>query len=94
MFLVVNPSGTRRDIARTPIVGSTTAGTNGNVAVFELPSGLRISFTAMRVTRHDGHTPHPLVGVRPDVPVEPTIAGLRAGRDEVLEQGLALARTQ
>lgn len=76
------------------IVGSTTAGTNGNVAVFELPSGLRISFTAMRVTRHDGHTPHHLVGVRPDVPVEPTIAGLRAGRDEVLEQGLALARTQ
>ncbi len=76
------------------IVGSTTAGTNGNVAVFDLPSGLRISFTAMRVTGHDGHTPHHLTGVRPDVPAEPTIAGLRAGRDEVLERALALARTQ
>ena len=41
----------------------------------------------MRVTRHDGRSPHHLVGVTPDVPVAPTLAGLRAGRDEVLERG-------
>ncbi len=74
------------------IVGSATAGTNGNVATFDVPGGFRISFTAMRVTGHDGQKPHHLVGIRPDVPVEPTIAGLRAGRDEVLERGLELAR--
>jgi C-terminal processing protease CtpA/Prc len=74
------------------IVGSTTAGTNGNVAAFVVPSGLRIAFTGMRVTGHDGRTPHHLAGVKPDVPMVPTIAGLRAGRDEVLERALALIR--
>ncbi len=29
------------------------------------------------------------VGLRPDVPVQPTIAGVRAGRDEVLDAALA-----
>jgi hypothetical protein len=28
--------------------------------------------------------------VRPTVPVEPTLAGIRAGRDEVLERALAI----
>jgi hypothetical protein len=73
------------------IVGATTAGTNGNVASFLTPGGFNLGFTAMRVTGHDGRSPHHLVGVRPDVPVEPTLIGLRAGRDEVLERGLAVA---
>lgn len=76
------------------IVGATTAGANGNVAVFGVPSGYRISFTGMRVTGHDGTTPHHLVGVKPDVPVAPTLEGLRNGRDEVLERALALIRGQ
>src|SRR4029453_18681468 len=33
------------------IVGRPTAGTNGNVASFVTPSGFRVSFTGMRVTR-------------------------------------------
>lgn len=74
------------------IVGGTTAGTNGNVATFVTPGGFNIGFTGMRVTRHDGRSPHHLVGVTPDVAVNPTIAGLRAGRDEVLERGLAVIR--
>jgi C-terminal processing protease CtpA/Prc len=44
----------------------------------------------MRVTRHDG-SPFHLAGVRPTVPVEPTVAGIRAGRDEVLERALEIA---
>ena len=73
------------------IVGTTTAGTNGNVASFMTPGGFNVSFTGMRVTRHDGTSPHHLVGVTPDVPVTPTLEGVRAGRDEVLARGLALA---
>lgn len=65
------------------IVGSATAGTNGNVNTFSVPSGMAITFTGMRVTRHDGSAFH-LLGVQPDVPVEPTVAGIKAGRDEVL----------
>jgi hypothetical protein len=48
----------------------------------------------MRVTRHDGRSPHHLVCVKPDVAVSPTIEGLRAGRDEVLDRGLAIARAR
>jgi hypothetical protein len=74
------------------IVGGTTAGTNGNVATFDVPGGFRVSFTGMRVTRHDGQAAHHLVGVQADVPIEPTIASIREGRDAVLEQAVALAR--
>ncbi len=73
------------------IVGSPTAGTNGNLASFAVPGGYSITFTAMRVIRHDGRSQHHLVGIRPTVAVAPTIAGLRAGRDEVLERAIALA---
>jgi hypothetical protein len=74
------------------IVGSATAGTNGNVAVFEVPGGFRVSFTGMRVTRHDGQSPFHLVGVQPDVPVAPTLASIREGRDAVLERAIDLVR--
>lgn len=74
------------------IVGSTTAGTNGNVTSFVTPGGFAVGFTGMRVTRHDGRNPHHLVGIRPDVSVTPTVEGLRAGRDEVLERGIAALR--
>jgi hypothetical protein len=72
------------------IVGSTTAGTNGNIATFSLPGGFSIVFTGMRVTGHDGQSVHHLVGVKPDIPITPTIAGLRAGKDEVLEAEFAM----
>jgi len=74
------------------IVGSTTAGTNGNVATFLTPGGFSVSFTGMRVTRHDGRSPYHLLGVAPDVVVAPTLEGLRAGRDEVLERGTDIVR--
>ena len=72
------------------IVGGTTAGTNGNVATFAVPSGFTVAFTGMRVTGHDGRTPYHLAGVRPDIPVTPTLAAIRAGRDEVLERAVKL----
>jgi C-terminal processing protease CtpA/Prc len=76
------------------IVGGPTAGANGNVVAFDVPGGFRILFTGMRVTGHDGQTPHHLVGVKPGVSMAPTLAGLRAGRDEVLDRAVALIRGQ
>ena len=72
------------------IVGSATAGANGNVAGFRVPGGFTIAFTGLRVTRHDGQAPHHLAGITPDISVSPTLAGIRAGRDEVLERAIAL----
>lgn len=74
------------------IVGSATAGTNGNVAVIAMPTGCHLRFTGMRVTKHDG-AQHHLVGVQPTIPASRTIAGLIAGRDEVLEKALAYVRS-
>jgi C-terminal processing protease CtpA/Prc len=72
------------------IVGSPTAGANGNVVSFTVPSGHSISLTGMRVTRHDGTSRFHMIGVLPTLPLAPTIAGVREGRDELLERALAL----
>jgi hypothetical protein len=79
-----------RDHKLGTIVGGRTAGANGNVVQFTVPGGFSISFTGLRVTRHDGRTPFHMSGVGPDILIEPTLAGIRAGRDEVLERALSL----
>ena len=71
------------------IVGQPTAGANGSANPFSLPGGYRISWTGMRVLKHDG-SQHHLTGIRPTVPVERTLEGLRAGRDEYLTQAISL----
>ena len=72
----------------TIFVGSPTMGANGGVTNVQLPGGLRVSFTGARVMHPDGQ-PLQRVGLQPDVTVTPTIAGIRAGRDEVLERAVA-----
>ena len=71
------------------IVGGPTGGTNGNALWLHLPAGYSLRWTGMRVMKHDG-TRHHGVGIQPTVPVTPTLAGVRAGRDEVLERGVAV----
>jgi hypothetical protein len=72
------------------IIGTPTAGANGNVATFTVPSGFTIAFTGMQVTRHDGRSQHHLIGVQPNIVMRPTLAGLTAGRDELLDAAVAL----
>lgn len=72
------------------IVGQPTSGTNGNINQFQLPGNYSISFTGMRVLNHDGSSFHG-VGIIPDIFVEKSIAGVKAGRDEFLEVALKLA---
>ena len=71
------------------IVGGPTAGTNGNVNPFMLPGGYHVTWTGMRVLKHDGSQHHG-VGIQPTVPVSRTIAGIAAGRDELLERATAV----
>lgn len=73
------------------IVGEPSAGANGNNSLFALPGGYAVSWTAMRVTNRDG-SQHHLIGVRPTIPVSRSLAGVRAGRDELLERALAVVR--
>ncbi|MFZ5815969.1 MAG: S41 family peptidase [Bacillota bacterium] len=78
-----------RSSRRGLIVGEATGGSTGNPSVFPLPGGGIGAVSATRVTFADG-TPLIGVGVLPDVACSPTIAGLAAGRDEVLERALKL----
>jgi C-terminal processing protease CtpA/Prc len=71
------------------IVGESTAGTNGNVNPFGVPGGYRISWTGMKVLKHDNSTHHG-VGIKPTVPVSRTIRGVREKRDEQLERAVQI----
>ena len=76
-----------RSSPQAVVVGSTTAGADGNVSAIPLPGGQRTMITGLGVFYPD-KKPTQRVGIIPDVEVRPTIGGIRAGRDEVLEEGL------
>ncbi|HSR50692.1 MAG TPA: S41 family peptidase [Acidobacteriota bacterium] len=65
-------------------LGSPTQGANGDVTGFRMPGGIEVGFTGQAVSHMDGRQLQ-RVGIQPDIPVKPTIAGIRAGRDELLE---------
>lgn len=73
------------------IVGQPTAGTNGNVNPFDLPGGYTISWTGMKVLKHNGSQHHG-VGILPNVYVTKTIQGVKEGRDEFLEKAIEIAK--
>jgi C-terminal processing protease CtpA/Prc len=69
------------------IVGERTAGTNGNVNPFTLPGGYTVTWTGMKVLKHDSSRHHG-VGIEPAIPVARTRAGVAAGHDEFLERAI------
>ena len=71
------------------IIGEPTASTNGSTNGIELPGGYMIPWTGQRILKQDGSTHHG-VGIRPTIPVSPTVQGLIEGRDEVLEKALQI----
>ena len=76
-----------RSVPQAIVVGSTTAGADGNVSPFALPGGLTTMISGIGVFYPD-KKPTQRIGILPDFEVRPTIAGIRAGRDEVLEEAL------
>lgn len=77
----------------TTIVGSTTAGADGDVTPIFLPGGLRTMISGIGVYYPDG-TQTQRIGIVPDVKIEPTIEGIRQGRDEVLEKAIEVIEKQ
>jgi C-terminal processing protease CtpA/Prc len=71
----------------TRLVGSPSAGADGDITNTCLPGDVCVSFSGHEVRHADGR-PLQRVGLKPDVEARPTLAGLRAGRDEVLERAL------
>jgi C-terminal processing protease CtpA/Prc len=75
------------------IVGGPTAGTNGNVNPFKLPGGHTISWTGMKVLKHDGSQHHG-IGILPTVPASRTRQGAAENKDEVLLRGLEVVKSK
>jgi carboxyl-terminal processing protease len=76
---------------RSLVVGSQTAGADGEISWISLPGGYKTAMSGVGVYYPDGRETQ-RIGIVPDVQVSPTIQGIQAGRDEVLEKALELAR--
>jgi len=76
-----------RSSPRTKVIGSTTAGADGNVSPIPLPGGFRSMISGIGVF-YPNKKPTQRIGIIPDREVKPTIAGISAGRDEVLEAAI------
>jgi len=71
----------------TTFIGSPTMGANGDVTSLSIPGGAYVSFTGQGVWHADGQQLQRL-GLQPTVEVRPTLAGIRDGKDEVLEKAV------
>ena len=71
------------------LLGQPTAGANGNVNVFYLPGGYTVSWTGMKVVKHDG-SQHHLIGIRPTIWQNRSIEGVKNRCDEFLKKALEM----
>lgn len=70
------------------VVGSQTAGADGNLSTLALPGGLTAGMSGIGIYYPDGRATQ-RAGIAIDVPARPTLRGIREGRDEVLERAIA-----
>lgn len=76
----------------TVLVGSQTAGANGDVTRFKIPGNMLLTFSGQTVWYPDGK-PLQKVGLKPDIFIKPTIKGIQNGKDEVLERAILYLKT-
>ncbi|MCX6225042.1 MAG: S41 family peptidase [Bacteroidia bacterium] len=69
------------------VIGTQTAGADGNITALFLPKGLTTLFTSLGCYYADGYQQQ-RNGVKIDTIVSPTIAGIREGKDEILQAAL------
>jgi C-terminal processing protease CtpA/Prc len=75
------------------VIGSTTAGADGNISPIILPGYIYTYISGIGVYYPDGRETQ-RVGIVPDIEVKPTIQGIREGRDELLEKAIELIDRQ
>ncbi|WP_136666795.1 S41 family peptidase [Flavobacterium sp. H122] len=74
------------------IIGSQTAGADGNVTSLDYMPALHTSFSGLGVYYPDKRETQ-RVGIIPDIEIKPTIKGIQEGRDEVLERAVNFIET-
>ncbi len=81
----VNPNST--------VIGSTTAGADGNVSQFYLPGGISSMISGIGVYYPDGRETQ-RIGIVPDIELKPTIKGIKKGQDELMNKAIAIINGQ
>ena len=74
---------------KATVIGSTTAGADGNVSRIVLPGNVTTMISGIGVYYPDG-TETQRIGIVPDIEVHPSIAGIRAGQDELLQKAISI----
>ena len=73
-----------RNACNATIIGTPTAGANSFFVNYFIPGDLRLWLSGMPIERS---------GIQPDIFIQPTIKGLQAGKDEVLERAIKYLQT-
>lgn len=73
------------------VIGSTTAGADGNVSGIYLPGGIYTMISGIGVYYPDGKETQ-RIGIVPDIEFKPTIKGIREGKDELLEKAIEIIK--
>lgn len=84
---------TLQGVTRATTVGAQTAGANGMAITVNFPGQYFSFFSGFGEYYPDG-TPNQRLGVKIDVPVSKTLAGMLTGKDEILDRAIELARKQ
>jgi hypothetical protein len=66
------------------VIGSTTAGADGNVENIMLPGGISTMISGLDIRYPDG------TGVKINYIIKPTIEGIKQGKDELLEKAIKI----
>ena len=69
------------------VMGSQTAGADGNISYVPFPGGFSSPFSGIGIFYPNGKETQG-IGIVPDIEVKPTQQGLRSGKDEVLERAI------
>ncbi|MBK9737841.1 MAG: hypothetical protein IPO92_24055 [Saprospiraceae bacterium] len=81
----VNPNST--------VIGSTTAGADGNVSQFYLPGGISTMISGIGVYYPDGKETQ-RIGIVPNIELKPTIQGITKGQDELINKAIEIINGQ
>lgn len=76
-----------RQFPKCTVIGTPTAGANGNMVRVPLPGSFRLGFSSVCILAPDGSQTQK-VGIAPDIKVARTIEGIRNEKDEVLDYAL------
>lgn len=80
-----------RTAPQVTVIGSQTAGADGDVSAFTLPGNFQSYISGIGIYYPDGRETQ-RVGIVPDIIVKPSLLGVKANKDEVLEKAMEIIK--